>query len=431
MPTDRRRARRAALGGRRPVAGLIAPNEFQAILNIHFRIDADPGPAGFIGLIGGTAEWVFVKQGHVSVTISAANRMVDQPAEAIAAAVWPDVRAALSLPASMPPWRVVKERRATFAATAAQERLRPARAPTWPTSCWPATGPPPGCRPPSKVPSGPAEPRPRRSSPPEDHRCRARPCHARDRARRTPRRGGGARGVGPDAPAARRRALAVRAGSRCHHPRRIRAAGALPRPHRAGAGSEDRRLSARDPGRARRLAAVPRRRVRPLRQREGVFRAEGHRRRPGRAAHGPRARGDPGGRRCRAHQRLHPRAARAVRPGAVARGAGDAAGDHAPAAVVPVPSVEGVVLVAHRDRAAAGADGAAAGRTQSARHRHPGAVPHAARAGARLDPRAVSFRLGPLLQGRGLRAARRAARRSPSAAGRARSPRRCASSPSG
>ena len=105
--------------------GLAAPNEFQAILNIHFRVDADPGSAGFVGLIGGTAEWVFVKRGHVSVTISAANRMVDQAADTIAAAVWPDVRIALGLQGTMPAWRVVKERRATFAATAEQERLRP------------------------------------------------------------------------------------------------------------------------------------------------------------------------------------------------------------------------------------------------------------------------------------------------------------------
>ena len=105
--------------------GLVAPNEFQSILNIHFRADADPGEAGFVGVIGGTAEWVFAKQQHVSVTISAANRMVDEPAEKIAAAVWPDVRLALGLSEPMPAFRVVKERRATFAATAAQERRRP------------------------------------------------------------------------------------------------------------------------------------------------------------------------------------------------------------------------------------------------------------------------------------------------------------------
>ncbi len=106
--------------------GLTAPDAFQAILNIHFGIAADPGEAGFLGLIGGTAEWVFVKPGHVSVTISAANRLVDHPAEAIAAMVWPEVQAALRLPATaMPPFRVVKEKRATFAATAAQEPRRP------------------------------------------------------------------------------------------------------------------------------------------------------------------------------------------------------------------------------------------------------------------------------------------------------------------
>jgi len=108
---------------------LTAPTEFEAILNVHFRIDADPGAAGFIGLVGGTAEWVFVKPGHVSVTISAANRIVDRPAEAIAAAVWPDVHAALRLPdtasGAMPAWRVVKERRATFAATSKQDSRRP------------------------------------------------------------------------------------------------------------------------------------------------------------------------------------------------------------------------------------------------------------------------------------------------------------------
>jgi squalene-associated FAD-dependent desaturase len=105
--------------------GIIVPEAFEAILNIHFRITADPGRAGFIGIIGGTAEWIFVKHDVVSVTISAANRLVDLPATDIAARVWPDVRAALALPEPMPLVRVVKEKRATFAATASQERRRP------------------------------------------------------------------------------------------------------------------------------------------------------------------------------------------------------------------------------------------------------------------------------------------------------------------
>lgn len=106
--------------------GLVAPDQFESILNVHFRTEAEPGEAGFIGLVGGTAEWVFVKPGVVSVTISAGNRSVDTQADLLAQQVWTDVRTALRLPDPMPPWRVVKEKRATFAATPDQERRRPA-----------------------------------------------------------------------------------------------------------------------------------------------------------------------------------------------------------------------------------------------------------------------------------------------------------------
>jgi squalene-associated FAD-dependent desaturase len=102
--------------------GLTAPDAFCPILNVHFRADA---ALGFVGVIGGTAQWVFGKPGVASVTISAAGALVDLSAEAIAARVWPDVRAALDLAEPMPAFRVVKERRATFAATATQERRRP------------------------------------------------------------------------------------------------------------------------------------------------------------------------------------------------------------------------------------------------------------------------------------------------------------------
>jgi squalene-associated FAD-dependent desaturase len=108
--------------------GLMVPTVFGPIVNVHFRLDADPGPAGFIGLLGGTAEWVFVKHGHVSTTTSAASRLVEMDANRIVASVWPDVRTALGLNGRTPPppWRVVKERRATVTASATQERRRPA-----------------------------------------------------------------------------------------------------------------------------------------------------------------------------------------------------------------------------------------------------------------------------------------------------------------
>lgn len=109
--------------------GLTTPNEYEAIVNVHYRHVASPngplGEAGFIGVLSGTAEWIFRKQDHVSVTISAANLMIDHAPEAIAEAVWSDIQAALEIDAPMPAYRVVKEKRATIAATAQQERRRP------------------------------------------------------------------------------------------------------------------------------------------------------------------------------------------------------------------------------------------------------------------------------------------------------------------
>ena len=77
----------------------------------------------------------------------------------------------------------------------------------------------------------------------------------------------------------------------------------------------------------------------------------------GRAAHGARPGGDPGGRRGGALQRLHPGDARAVRPGALACRAGDAARAHPAAALVPLPPVEGQLLGPHRAGAADRGDG--------------------------------------------------------------------------
>lgn len=105
--------------------GLTAPDAFEAIVNVHFRADAPPGPAGFAGIVGGLAEWVFVKPGVVSTTTSAANRHADLSADHLATLAWEEVCAALALSGPRPAWRVVREKRATFAATAEQERRRP------------------------------------------------------------------------------------------------------------------------------------------------------------------------------------------------------------------------------------------------------------------------------------------------------------------
>ena len=105
------------------------PDAFEAILNVHFRLDvppdAIPEQAGFMGMVGSLSEWLFVKPGVVSITISAANRHAALDSVALVQHVWQEVRTALNLPDPIPPSRVLREKRATFSATPEQDRKRP------------------------------------------------------------------------------------------------------------------------------------------------------------------------------------------------------------------------------------------------------------------------------------------------------------------
>ncbi|TDR94479.1 hydroxysqualene dehydroxylase HpnE [Enterovirga rhinocerotis] len=103
-----------------------APDEFRGILNAHFAIAPPAGQPRLLGLIGATAEWLFAYPDRLSVTISAADRLFDIPREEIAARIWAEVAQATGLPRDpMPPWQIVKEKRATFAALPSQETRRP------------------------------------------------------------------------------------------------------------------------------------------------------------------------------------------------------------------------------------------------------------------------------------------------------------------
>ena len=105
--------------------GLKTPTQFRAIVNAHFRCDPPPGAAPILGVIGGTVEWLFAFPQRLSVTISNADRLVDMPREELARTIWRDVCAAAGVSGDLPPWQVVRERRATFAATPEQNGLRP------------------------------------------------------------------------------------------------------------------------------------------------------------------------------------------------------------------------------------------------------------------------------------------------------------------
>ncbi len=107
------------------IPGLTVPTEFRAIVNAHFRIEPAPYQPAILGLINSTTEWVFAFPGRVATTISAGDRLLDTPRDALARTIWSEVSAATGLPADLPPWQIVRERRATFAATPEQDALRP------------------------------------------------------------------------------------------------------------------------------------------------------------------------------------------------------------------------------------------------------------------------------------------------------------------
>jgi len=108
--------------------GLSAPSQYRAIVNAHFRIAPPKDFPLMIGVLGGTVEWLFAFPGRLSTTTSGADRLLEQSREDLASTIWQEVAAVTGLPADLPPWQVVRERRATFAATPAEDAKRPAAA---------------------------------------------------------------------------------------------------------------------------------------------------------------------------------------------------------------------------------------------------------------------------------------------------------------
>lgn len=114
--------------------GLKTPTKFRAIVNAHFRFDPPRDMPPIIGVVGGLVEWLFSFPQRLSITISNADRLVNMPREELAQALWRDVCKAAGISVAspeLPPWQIVRERRATFEATPEQNALRPDASTVW------------------------------------------------------------------------------------------------------------------------------------------------------------------------------------------------------------------------------------------------------------------------------------------------------------
>ena len=105
--------------------GLTVPKSFRSIVNAHFKMPPPKGLPPILGLVHGTVEWIFAFEDRISITISGADRLLDIPREDLARTLWSDVRRATKMDAPLPPWQIIREKRATFAATPTEDARRP------------------------------------------------------------------------------------------------------------------------------------------------------------------------------------------------------------------------------------------------------------------------------------------------------------------
>ena len=126
------------------VPGIPVPSEFRAIVNAHFRFSPPPDFPPITGVLGANTEWIFRFPDRLAVTISGADRLLEVPREELAEKIWREVAEIARLAAPLPAWQIIKERRATFAATPEQNAKRPGAATRWHNLAlagdWTATG---------------------------------------------------------------------------------------------------------------------------------------------------------------------------------------------------------------------------------------------------------------------------------------------------
>lgn len=111
--------------------GISAPDVHNSIVNAHFAVAPPSGAPPMLALLGAKAQWLFAFPDRISVTVSAAEDIVGLDREELARIFWDEIQRAYGFSANLPAWQVVKEKRATFAATPDQDAKRPPAQTRW------------------------------------------------------------------------------------------------------------------------------------------------------------------------------------------------------------------------------------------------------------------------------------------------------------
>ena len=114
------------------VAGIDTPDKFNGIVNAHFRISAPQGQPTILGVIGGLTQWLFAYRGEVVRYNQRRGRFDRLESRALGA---DDLEGGFDIDGARGRRcrhiRIVKEKRATFAATPEQDAKRPSARTSW------------------------------------------------------------------------------------------------------------------------------------------------------------------------------------------------------------------------------------------------------------------------------------------------------------
>ncbi len=99
------------------VDNLNLPEEYNTILNLHFKIKPEYIPfftKSIVGFINSITQWIFVKKDHLSVTVSDANYFNNIEPRVLVDKVWKEICNYLDKEISFESFQIVKEKKATY-----------------------------------------------------------------------------------------------------------------------------------------------------------------------------------------------------------------------------------------------------------------------------------------------------------------------------
>ena len=113
------------------IPSLSTPQQFNATLTAHFNIAPPPRQPRVLGVVNGIVHWIFAWPDRLSATINCANEFMENPRGQLAGDIWREVAALTGHSDAMPSWRIIRQRRATFAATPEEDARRPNTETSW------------------------------------------------------------------------------------------------------------------------------------------------------------------------------------------------------------------------------------------------------------------------------------------------------------